>query len=101
MPLGLIRRGIKTVLLPKIRSTLSMQPLPMRMAQDVDRALAHKVSLALGVEYRDTTALTLPLHMLGLGFPSIVHVNGEVAFDALLRQLNHPLAPFKDIAKSS
>lgn len=97
--MAVARRAIGGVLVPKIRNRLAMQPLPMRLAEEVDRAVARKVSAALGFSYRNTTALTLPPDNLGFGFPSFFRMNGELAVAMVLRLLNHPLSAVRNVFK--
>lgn len=99
LPLAAIRRAIKVVLLPKVRNRLALQPLPMHMAEKIDQAVTRKVSSALGIGFRNTTALSLPVSHLGFGLPSFLRVNGELAITMVLRSLNHPLAPFRNVAQ--
>lgn len=74
---------------------MSLQPLPMDMAHELDLALSRKASAALGVAFRRSPLLFLQLGQLGVAFPSIFRLNGELAIASLLRSLNHPLPPFR------
>lgn len=98
LPLSLIRRAVTALLLPKIRGVLSLQPLPLSMALELDSALVRKVSEALGVAYRDSPVMMLPIDQLGFGLPSLFRLNGELAIGGLLRSLNSPLPPFRCLA---
>lgn len=98
LPLTLIRRAIFGLLIPKIRGVLNLQPLSLQMAEELDYAMARKVSEALGVRFRRTTAMFLPISQLGFGLPSIVRINGQAAISAVLRSLNSPLAPLAMVA---
>ena len=84
--------------MPKIRGLLSVHPLPLHMAEEIDLVLAAKISAALGVEFRRSAMLFLPLDQLGFGLPSALRINGQLVLDAILRACNHPLWPFKQIA---
>lgn len=68
------------------------------MAEEIDLVLAAKISAALGVEFRRSAVLFLPLDQLGFGFPSVLRTNGQLGLDAILRACNHPLWPFRQIA---
>lgn len=95
LPLSLIRRAVTALLIPKIRGILSLQPLLMDMAHELDLALVRKVSATLGVAFRRSPLLFLQLEQLVFAFPSIFRLNGELAIASLLRSLNHPLPPFR------
>lgn len=95
-PLSIIRRAVNTLLVSKIRSKLSLQPLSAAMAHEIDQAVSRKVTDALGVKATLTDILTLPLKNLGFGFPSIFEINGTCAIDRVLRAMNHHLSPFRD-----
>lgn len=88
LPLSLIRRAVIGLLIPRIRGILNIHPLPVKMAEELDLALVKKISRALGVEFRNSTLLFLPLDQLGFGFPSLFRINGELVIAALLRLLD-------------
>lgn len=97
LPLSLIRRAVIGLLIPRIRGILNIHPLPVKMAEELDLALVKKISRVLGVEFRNSTLLFLPLDQLGFGFPSLFRINGELVIAALLRLLDHPLIPFRRV----
>lgn len=98
IPLAVIRKAVTSLLLPKIRGILSLHPMPLYMADEVDQVLARKIHDALGVPYRNTTALFLPVTQLGFDLPSIYRLNAEIVIDRVMRSLNHPLEPFSKVA---
>lgn len=64
----------------------------------MDQVLARKIHDALGVRYRNATALFLPVTQLGFDLPSIYRLTAEIAIDRVMRSLNHPLEPFSKVA---
>jgi hypothetical protein len=62
--------------------------------------LASKIHTSLGFPFRfNTTLLTLPLNLHGLGFPSISHLNSSLAVSGLQRDLTHHIPSFCKMAE--
>ncbi|PPQ63162.1 hypothetical protein CVT24_005802 [Panaeolus cyanescens] len=98
-PLTFMRRVISQRLISKIRPYLSLQPVSIKDAYTLDHLLASKVHDILGFPFRfNTRILTASLQNFGLGFPSISNLNQALATSGLLRDLNHHITPFKDMA---
>ncbi|PPQ73488.1 hypothetical protein CVT24_007817 [Panaeolus cyanescens] len=98
-PLTFMRRVISQRLISKIRPYLALQPLNPSDAEALDRLLASKVHAILGFPFRfNTELITAPLNIFGLEFPSISLLNSSLSTNGLLRDLNHHLPPFKNMA---
>ena len=65
----------------------------------LDHLIALKIHKYLGFHFRfKSLVLTTPLHLHGLGFPSITQINSSLAVSGLHRDLNHHLTPFRKMA---
>lgn len=98
LPLSVVRRAVKGMLMSRIRPRLALQPLSKIMATQIDQAIARKVCAAIGVKVTLTPVLSLPVKYHGFGFPSIEVINGQIAVQMLLRGLQHHIKPFRDMS---
>lgn len=92
-PPAIYYRALWSVLVPSIRPLLHAQPLYPKDARSLDRLVSDKWCDALGLPVTQSPILTLPLDRHGFGLPSIERLNAEMAVEAVLRLLNHPLKP--------
>jgi len=99
LPFTLLRRLIIQRLVSKIRPRLAFQPLLRADAQAIDRQIAHKVHNYLRFPFPfNPQLLCLPFDLHGFDFPSIARLNDSAAILGLLRDLNHHLPLFRDLA---
>jgi hypothetical protein len=62
--------------------------------------IATKIHLITGFPYNpNTKILTLPLHLHGLDFPSLVRINAGIAIEGLWRDLNHHVPAYRTMAR--
>ena len=98
-PLTVLRRIIVQHLISKIRPHLALQPISHQHALTLDHMIAGKVHEYLSFPFRfKSLTLTSPLHLRGLGFPSVSRINSSLAISGLHRDLNHHLSPFSKMA---
>ncbi|KAL0571565.1 hypothetical protein V5O48_010397 [Marasmius crinis-equi] len=102
LPLTLIRRIITSSLVSRIKPHLATQPLTIADAKKLDQLISNKVHSYLGWPFHfNTTLLSLPIPHLGFDFPSISRLNQSLAVKGLIRDLNHHVAMFRDMAQIS
>jgi len=94
-----IRKAINTILIPRIRPLLALQPISLNMAIQVDKYIADKICRALKLPTAAANLWTIPIQHGGFGFPAITAINNEVAFAAVYRALNHHLPPLRQAAQ--
>ena len=100
-PLTVIRRIIVQTLISKLRPHLALQPISHQHAANLDHLIALKVHEYLGFPFRfKTLLLSTPLHLRGLGFPSVARINASLSVAGLHRDLNHHLPSFHKMAPS-
>src|ERR1700747_2525616 len=102
LPFTLLRCLVIQRLVSKIRPRLAFQPLLRSDAASIDTAIVHKVHCYLRFPFAfNSTLLSLPFHLHGFDFPSISRLNNCAALQGLLRDLNHHLPLFRDMASIS
>lgn len=102
LPFTLLRRLIIQCLVSKIRSRLAFQPLLRSYADSLVRSIAHKIHTYLRFPFPfNSQLLSMPFHLHGFDFPSISRLNDSAAVLGLLRDLNHHLFFFCDLASVS
>ena len=102
LPFTLLRRLVIQRLVSKIRPHLAFQPLLRSDAEQVDRLIAHKVHTYLQFPFPfNSQLLSMPFHLHGFDFPSISRLNDSAAVLGLIRDLNHHLPLFRDLASIS
>jgi hypothetical protein len=98
-PITVVRKLISQCLFPRIRALLSLQPILPEQAAELDKLVAKKVHRAMGFLYApNPSLLSLPIHLRGFGFPSVQDTNSAMAFNGLLRDLNHHIPAYKAMA---
>ena len=101
-PLTVLRRIIVQTLISKLRPHLALQPISHQHAVNLDHLIAQKVHEYLGFPFRfKTLLLSTPLHLRGLGFPSVARINASLSVAGLHRDLNHHLPSFRKMAHIS
>ncbi|KAI0279627.1 hypothetical protein BGY98DRAFT_878332, partial [Russula aff. rugulosa BPL654] len=99
LPFTLLRRLVLQRLVSKIRPRLAFQPLLRPDAASLDKAIAHKIHCYLNFPFPfNSQLLTTPFHLHGFDFPSISRLNDSAAVVGLIRDLNHHLPFFRDLA---
>ncbi|KAF9028044.1 hypothetical protein BDZ89DRAFT_1066395, partial [Hymenopellis radicata] len=99
MPMTLIRRVISQRIISRVRPRLAFQPISDQDATRLDHILAKRVHEHLrGVFPFNSLLLTLPLNMWGFEWPSIARLNRTVAVSGMLRDLNHHVPSFRNMA---
>ncbi|KAF8995602.1 hypothetical protein BDZ89DRAFT_1029558 [Hymenopellis radicata] len=99
MPMTLIRRVISQCVISRVRPKLAFQPISDQDATRLDHILAKRLHEHLhGVFPFNSSLLSLPLHMWGFEWPSIARLNRTVAVTGMLRDLNHHIASFRNMA---
>ncbi|KAJ8089853.1 hypothetical protein PM082_018430 [Marasmius tenuissimus] len=100
LPFTALRRIISQCLISKIRPRLSFQPIKPADAETLDKMIATKVHSYLGFPFSPSSRLMyLPLNSGGFDFPSVAHLNIEATICGLLRDLNHHIPAFRDMAR--
>ncbi|KAG8775023.1 hypothetical protein FRC16_004910, partial [Serendipita sp. 398] len=99
-PITLLNRTITTVLLPKLRALLTLQPLDRKHSVLLDKEIGKKVFEEIRTRYTPSLKiLTLPTTLFGMGFPSVRRLNDALAIDGLLRDLNHRIDAYRKMAR--
>ena len=102
LPFTLLRRLIIQRLVSKIRPLLAFQPLFRSDAAALDHTIANKVHAYLHFPFTfNSQLLTLPFNLHGFDFPSISRLNDSAAVIGIIRDLNHHLSLFRDLASIS
>ncbi|KAF5370395.1 hypothetical protein D9758_006983 [Tetrapyrgos nigripes] len=100
LPLTAIRRILSQCLISKIRPRLSYQPISHADAVHLDVLIASKVHHYFGYPFHpSSTLLSLPVSHFGFDFPSIAELNLDSAVRGLLRDLNHHVPVFRQMAR--
>ncbi|KAF9027240.1 hypothetical protein BDZ89DRAFT_952296, partial [Hymenopellis radicata] len=100
MPLTLIRRVVSQCIISRLRPKLAFQPISDHDATRLDRLLARRIHEHLrGVFPFNSALLSLPLDLWGFDWPSVARLNRTVAVTGMLRDLNHHLPSFRNMAQ--
>ncbi|KAF5333796.1 hypothetical protein D9758_015263 [Tetrapyrgos nigripes] len=100
LPLTAIRCILSQCLISKIRPRLSYQPISHADAVHLDVLIASKVHHYFGYPFHpSSTLLSLPVSHFGFDFPSIAELNLDSAVRGLLRDLNHHVPVFRQMAR--
>jgi hypothetical protein len=99
-PITLARKIVMQNIVSRCRALLSLQPIKQTEAELLDSALAVKIHELLRFPYSpQPRILTLPLSHHGLDFPSITRINAGIAVEGIMRDLNHHIKAYRDVAK--
>ncbi len=99
LPLPALRRVLSQCLVSKIRPHLAYQPISETDAIHLDHLIAAKVHEYFSFPfYFNSGLLSLPLSLHGFNFPSVSHLNRVAAMNGLLRDLNHHIGTFRNMA---
>jgi hypothetical protein len=99
-PITLLRKIVKQNIISRARAILSMQPIKRADAAKLDKALKTLIHRESGMPFEpNPDVLTLPTELHGLDFPSITFINDAAAVSGLHRDLNHPIASYRTIAR--
>ncbi|KAI0072126.1 hypothetical protein K474DRAFT_1605738 [Panus rudis PR-1116 ss-1] len=100
LPLTALWRIFSQCLASRIRPYLSFQPVSRQHAVLLDNLLAQRVHEYFSFPFRfNSSLLMLPLNSLGFDFPSFSRMNDAAAVSGLLRDLNHHVPIFRDMAR--
>ena len=98
-PLPLLRRIVSQMLVSRIRPRLAFQPLHPSDADRLQHYLASQVHDYLRFPFQfNSDLLSLPLPLGGFDFPSLSRLNSMVAVSGLVRDLNHHVPLFRQLA---
>ena len=101
-PITLARKIVAQNIISRCRALLSLQPIKHADAEQLDRNIASKIHELLRFPYApNTKVLTLPLNQQGLDFPSVARINAGIAVEGLMRDLNHHIKAYRDVANIS
>ncbi|KAJ7874077.1 hypothetical protein B0H13DRAFT_1551602, partial [Mycena leptocephala] len=99
-PITLLRKILKQNVVSKARALISLQPIKRADADKLDKILKNLIHRESGMPFQpNSDVLTLPIAMHGLDFPSISLVNDTAAVEGLHRDLNHPIASYRTLAR--
>ncbi|KAJ7455832.1 hypothetical protein FB451DRAFT_1011503, partial [Mycena latifolia] len=99
-PITLLRKIVKQNIISKCCALLSLQPIKRANVEDLNRHVKAKIHMELGMPFLpNPDILTLPVDLHGLDFPSIARINNSIAVDGLHRDLNHPIASYRNLAR--
>ena len=99
LPITLIRKIVAQNIISKCRALLSLQPVTLKEAEQLDSLIMRKAHDVLGFPFQPTTNIaTLPVAQHGFGFPSIVRINAGLAIEGLSRDLNHHIPAYRTMA---
>ena len=99
LPITLIRKIMAQNIISRCRALLSLQPVTLKEAEQLDSLIMRKAHDALGFPFQPTTNIaTLPVAQHGFGFPSIVRINAGLAIEGLSRDLNHHIPAYRTMA---
>ena len=99
-PITLARKIVMQNIISRCRALLSLQPVKQTEAELLDKAIATKIHNLFRFPYSpQSRILTLPLNHHGLDFPSVARVNAGIAIEGLMRDLNHHVAAYRDVAR--
>ncbi|KAK0229128.1 hypothetical protein EDD85DRAFT_741369, partial [Armillaria nabsnona] len=99
LPLPALRRVLSQCLVSKIRPHLAYQPISETDAMHLDHLIAAKVHEYFSFPFCfNSGLLSLPLSLHGFDFPSVSHLNRVAAVNGLLRDLNHHIGTFQNMA---
>ena len=99
-PITLAQKIVTQNIVSRCRVLLSLQPVKQTEAELLDKAVAVKIHELLHFPYSpQSRILTLPLHHQDLDFPSITRINAGIALEGLMRDLNHHVAAYRDVAR--
>lgn len=99
-PITLARKIVMQNIISRCRALLSLQPVKHMEAEILDKAIATKIHDLLRFPYSpQPRILTLPLHHHGLDFPSITRINAGIALEGLMRDLNHHVEAYRNVAR--
>ncbi|KAK0439458.1 uncharacterized protein EV420DRAFT_1316137 [Desarmillaria tabescens] len=100
LPLPALRRVLSQCLVSKLRPHLAYQPITETDAVHLDHLITAKVHEYFSFPFHfNSTLLSLPLSLHGFDFPSISRLNRVAAVNGLLRDLNHHIGTFRDMAR--
>ncbi|KAJ3832134.1 hypothetical protein F5878DRAFT_548596, partial [Lentinula raphanica] len=99
LPFTALRRIIAQSLVSKIRPLLSFHAISDTQAAELDNLISHRIHDYFSFPFHFNSALlSLPLSSFGFDFPSIQRINTSLAVSGLLRDLNHHIPAFKNMA---
>src|SRR5882762_6150301 len=99
-PITLARKIVSQNIISRCRALLSLQPIKQADAEQLDRLISAKIHDLLRFPFNpQTNVLTLPLSHHGLDFPSIARINAGIATEGLMRDLNHHIPAYRQIAR--
>ncbi|PBK65559.1 hypothetical protein ARMSODRAFT_851529, partial [Armillaria solidipes] len=100
LPLPALRRVLSQCLVSKLRPHLAYQPISDTDAVHLDHLIAAKVHEYFSFPFHfNSSLLSLPLSLHGFDFPSVSHLNRVAAVNGLLRDLNHHIGTFQNMAR--
>ncbi|KAG0692478.1 hypothetical protein DFH29DRAFT_860829 [Suillus ampliporus] len=99
LPLTVLHRVISQCLVSRIRPLLAFQPVTRTQAQQLDHMIARHVHDYYRFPFHfNSTLLSLPTDLFGMGFPSISRLNDTLALQGMLCDLNHHIPAFRTMA---
>ncbi|KAJ7343258.1 hypothetical protein DFH08DRAFT_702295 [Mycena albidolilacea] len=99
-PITLLRKILKQNVVSKAHALISLQPIKRADADKLDKMLKTLMHRESGMPFEpNPDVLTLPTEFHGLDIPSISYVNNAVAVNGLHRDLNHPIASYRTVAR--
>ncbi|KAK0461551.1 hypothetical protein IW261DRAFT_1348618 [Armillaria novae-zelandiae] len=99
LPITLLRKIAMQNLASRAQALLSLQPITMCEAEQLDHMIAAKAHDLLGFPFRPLMdVLTLPIAAMGFEFPSIMRINLGITIDGVARDLNHHVPAYKAMA---
>ncbi|KAJ3830407.1 hypothetical protein F5880DRAFT_1463346, partial [Lentinula raphanica] len=99
LPFTALRRIIAQSLASKLRPLLSFHAISDSQAAELDYMISRRVHDYFSFPFQfNSTLLSLPLSSFGFDFPSIRRINASQAVSGLLRDINHHIPSFKNIA---
>ena len=99
LPITLIRKIIAQNVISRCRALLSLQPVTLKEAEQLDSLIMRRAHEALGFPFQPSTNIaTLPVTQHGFGFPSVVRINAGLAIEGLSHDLNHHIPAYQTMA---
>ncbi|KAK0442581.1 hypothetical protein EV421DRAFT_1949429 [Armillaria borealis] len=99
LPLPALRRVLSQCLTSKLRPHLAYQPIADSDALHLDHLIAAKVHEYFSFPFIfNSNLLSLPLSLFGFDFPSVSRLNRVAAVNGFLRDLNHHIGTFRNMA---
>lgn len=98
--LALVRMWINVLIMPKIRAKLRTQPIPDKLAYQLDTLLLTLVRNYMHWYYNPARCIMFrTIDHGGFGFQSIQSINRAIIVSGVLRDLNHHMPSYRNMAR--